>query len=116
MQRHTPEGVILACDFCGCDWDMVKPMIEGHQGSILCIDCLAKAIEQAVAMSGAFKCILCLRDFEANQRGWQPTEPGDGANEDAVVCYDCIQQADRAFDKDPETDWDRRIEPNDRWR
>ena len=38
------------------------------------------------------------------------------ANADAALCWDCIQQADRAFAKDPDTDWDRKISPTNRWR
>ncbi len=116
MQRQTPEGIILACDFCGIDWDMVKPMIEGHQGSILCIDCLAAAIDGAAERDSAFKCTLCLRELDPGERAWaHPTAPTE-AHEDAVVCWDCLQQADRAFAKDEDTDWQRRIPPDKRWK
>jgi hypothetical protein len=108
MQKHTDEGVILCCDFCGEEWDMVKPMIEGHQGSILCLSCLDSAIDAADSNAEPFKCTLCLRDFEADEMAW--------ASSGATACYDCLQQADKAFDKDPDTDWTRKISPTDRWR
>jgi hypothetical protein len=100
--------VILCCDFCGEEWDMVKPMIEGHQGSILCLSCLDRAIDGAAPADEPFKCTMCLRDFDSGQRAWS----GSGA----AVCFDCLQQADRAFDKDPDTDWSRKMPPNERWR
>ena len=108
MQRHTDEGVILCCDFCGTDWDMVKPMIEGHQGSILCLACLACAIDEATPREQPFQCTLCLREIGAGARAWAAGQ--------ATVCFDCLQQADRAFDKDPDTPWTRRIDPDQRWR
>lgn len=108
MQKHTEEGVILACDFCGAEWDQVKPMIEGHKGSILCLACLARAVDEAADAPEAFTCTLCRQDKEAGTRGWR--------SGGAAVCYDCVQQADRAFAKDPDTEWDRKIAPDDRWR
>ena len=100
--------MILCCDFCGDEWDMVKPMIEGHQGSILCLACLGRGIDEAAESDHPFKCTMCIRDVDAGERGW--TSSG------ATVCYDCLQQADRAFDKDPDTEWTRKIPPSDRWR
>jgi len=87
---------------------MVKPMIEGHQGSILCLNCLGRAIDEATDFDDRSKCTMCLRDLEGDERGW--------SSSGAMVCYDCLQQADRAFDKDPDTEWTRKIPPNDRWR
>jgi len=108
MQKRTDEGVILCCDFCGEEWDMVKPMIEGHQGSILCLPCLGRAIDEANEHDQPIKCNMCLRDFDPGQKAW--------TRNDATVCLDCLQQADRAFDKDEDTDWSRKIPPDDRWR
>jgi len=108
MQKRTDEGVILCCDFCGDEWDMVKPMIEGHQGSILCLTCLDRAIDEASEQAEPIQCTMCLREFEAGEQAWRSNE--------ATVCFDCLQQADRAFDKDPDTDWTRKVPPSDRWR
>lgn len=116
MQRHTDEGVVLACDFCGTDWDMERPMIEGHQGSILCLDCLARAIDEARPSDEAFDCTLCLVEREPPMKQWTHPQPGEDANPKAIVCWDCIQQADRAFGRDEDTDWRRRIPPDERWR
>ncbi len=116
MQRHTDEGVVLACDFCGTDWDMIKPMIEGHKGSILCIDCLRRAIEEAAPSEAAFACTLCLVDRDPPMNQWTHPEPEETANRDAVLCWDCCQQADRTFSRDQDTDWQRMIAPTRQWR
>lgn len=115
MQRHTRDGVILACDFCGTDWDMTQPMIEGHQGSILCLGCLAAAIEKAAESPGDFKCTMCQRDLDAGEKAYAPDPRPEDANDQATVCWDCTQQADRTFAKDPDTDWERKIPANKRW-
>lgn len=115
MQRHTPDGVILACDFCGTDWDMIQPMIEGHRGSILCLPCLARAIDQAGEWSEGFSCTMCRREFEAGEKAYRPTAAVEQANPQAIVCWDCVRQADRAFASDPDTDWQRKIAPDKRW-
>jgi len=116
MQRTTDEGVVLACDFCGTDWDMIKPMIEGHKGSILCLDCLSRAIDEAAPAEGEFGCTLCLVDRDPPMKRWVHPEPADGANPDAQLCWDCIQQADRTFGRDADTEWERRIPPDSRWK
>lgn len=116
MQHHTEEGVFLACDFCGIDWDMERPMIEGHKGSILCLDCLGRAIDEASSSSEPFDCTLCLVEREPPMARWAHPEPGEDANAAATVCWDCLQQADRTFARDKDTDWSRRIPPDDRWR
>lgn len=116
MQRQTNEGVLLACDFCGTDWDQVKPMIEGHRGSIVCLDCLGRAVEAAAAADAAFKCTMCQQDREPATPVYRNPAPDEQANIEAALCWDCIQQADRAFSKDPDTEWERKIKPTDRWR
>lgn len=116
MQRHTDEGVVLACDFCGTDWDQVAPMIEGHRGSILCLTCLGRAIDEATEPAEPFTCTLCTQQRQAEMKMYRNPAPPTEANEQAALCWDCAQQADRAFAKDPDTEWQRRIDPSDRWR
>ena len=94
------EGVVLACDFCGTDWDQRIAMIEGHRGSIICIDCLGRAIAEAAE--------LCLVERSGEMKAWAgdpAARPDAGA---AVVCWDCIEQADRAFARDQDTPWQRK--------
>ncbi len=117
MQRTTPDNlIVIACDFTGLDWDERIPMIEGHRGSVLSLDALAMAIDGAEPIDEPTPCTMCLREIETGTRAWRHPEPPDDANPDAVICWDCIQQADRAFAKDPDTDWDRKIPPTGRWR
>jgi hypothetical protein len=117
MQRRVPEGVQFLCDFCGTFWDEVIPMIEGHKGSIVCLDCLARAAEQAAPADQPFTCTMCLRPQEPGTKRYRP-RPEDrsiDANPAASMCWDCIEQADRAFDRDPDIPWTRKTPPSDRW-
>lgn len=117
MQRTTADNmIVIACDFTGTDWDERIPMIEGHRGSVLSLDALALAVDGAVPVAETASCTMCLRDIEPPTRAWRHPDPPDTANPDAIICWDCIQQADRAFDKDPDTQWTRKIPPDGRWR
>lgn len=113
MQRRTPDNlVIISCDFCGDDWDEVKPMIEGHHGSIICLECLKAALEEADENASRFECTMCLRDLGAEMKRYRPSRSADaalpqGANPHAAICIDCINQAAGTFSKDPDVDWKR---------
>jgi len=119
MQRNTDEGVILACDFCGATWTpdgSGRPMIEGHRGSILCLDCLSRAVAEAIESAAPFNCTLCTQEVQPPMKVWEhPQKPAE-ANAEAALCWDCTQQADRAFSKDADVQWDRQIPPDNRWR
>ncbi len=108
MQRRTDEGVIIACDFTGRDWDGHSPMIEGHQGSVISLEALDMAVEQAAPAAEPVECTMCLRRREPPMKVWRHPQPPAGANPDAVICWDCITLADRTFAKDPDVDWQRR--------
>ena len=101
MQRHEDDGIIISCDFCGTDWDQVKPMIEGHGGSVLCLECFKLGFEQASPEEGEFRCTICLRDnLPSSLARWSnPRQP------QPIVCRDCINQAAGTFDKDPDVPW-----------
>lgn len=119
MQKHNADGVTLHCDYCGRLWDMHEPMIEGHQGSVLCLACLARAIDDGGnEPAKRVKCTLCLRDFDPGdgETIWQYADPPAEANAQARLCGDCAAQADRAFDRDPDTNWTRKLSPSKRWR
>ena len=113
MQRNDADGmVIISCDFCGDDWDEVKPMIEGHHGSVLCLRCVERAISDIAQNDTAFHCTLCLQEHDADVRCYKPQrKQGEslppGANVDAMLCISCLNQAAGAFSKDPDTDWKR---------
>ncbi len=98
MQRHEDNGVVLLCDFCHSEWDQVKPMIEGHHGSIICLDCLKQARAGSHGGLVPFKCSMCLREP-------LPTKMLHWEKNGAIICGDCIKQAAKAFAKDPDTDF-----------
>jgi hypothetical protein len=124
MQRRVPEGIIISCDFCGTDWDQETAMIEGHHGSVLCLECFKTAyVEAAAPASDApasvgptsaagrdFCCSLCLRTLGGDVPHWRHApmaSPPPGFNPEAVVCGDCLKQAAGAFHKDPDVPWSR---------
>lgn len=107
MQRTTPDGIIIACDFCATDWDPatgLPAMTEGHHGSVICLECLKRALIEARAGgpgAAQFGCVLC------QQKPIEPSVPhwSNPARPDAVVCRDCINQAAGVFHRDPDIDW-----------
>jgi len=103
MQRTEADGIVISCDFCLTDWDEVRPMIEGHRGSVLCLDCLRRALDASAPAETGFDCTLCLRHHEAGRKTWRnPAHPA------AALCFDCVRLAAKGFHKDPDTDfrWD----------
>ena len=106
MQKHESDGVVISCDFCGEDWDEVKPMIEGHHGSVVCLECLKAALERVRPAPGGFRCTLCLReDLPETLFRWSHDPRPAAANPQSIVCADCIQQAARTFHRDKDVDW-----------
>jgi hypothetical protein len=104
VQRQDPEGIVILCDFCRRDWDGQEPMIEGHHGSVLCLQCLQQALVEQAPGPDKFKCTLCLRfNIPPEMPRWR--HPG---NPEAVVCQECMYQAARAFhrNKDVPFQWD----------
>ncbi len=91
------------CDFCRRAWDGTFPMVEGHEGSLICGRCLTVAYTEVVlndsgsAPEGS-KCMLCLEKRE--DPSWQsPT------HEEAVVCRRCLKQGAGRLHKDPDWEW-----------
>lgn len=109
MQRTEPEGIVISCDFCGTDWDEVKPMIEGHHGSVLCLACMKAALAAIKAGDSSFPCTLCLVEKDAEVPRWshpqRSSQPLPGTNPGAILCQDCLNQAAGTFSKDPDVDW-----------
>jgi hypothetical protein len=101
MQRTDPDGIVLLCDFCRRDWDGQEPMIEGHHGSILCLECMKLALAGQTTGTEKFKCTLCLRF------NMPPTMPhwNHPANSEAIVCQECLYQAARTFSRTEGVDW-----------
>ncbi|HEV8606848.1 MAG TPA: hypothetical protein VGQ99_16005 [Tepidisphaeraceae bacterium] len=101
MQRIEDGALIVSCDFCRTDWDGVSPVIEGHRGAIICLECLKLALDSLTPAGETFKCILCLREpLPATLPRWHhPQNPATHA------CEGCIHQTADVFDRDPDIDW-----------
>jgi hypothetical protein len=101
MQREEPDGIVIACDFCRRDWDGQEAMIEGHHGSILCLECMKTALVEQAPLEGKYKCTLCLRfNMPPELPRWS-----NKTNPDAIVCQECLYQAAKAFSRNKEIDW-----------
>ena len=101
MQREEPDGIVISCDFCKRDWDGAEAMIEGHHGSILCLECLKRALAEQATGTEKYKCTLCLR---FNIPGAIPSWRNAGVSE-AIVCQECFYQAARTFSRNPDVDF-----------
>ncbi len=100
MQRNEDGGIVISCDFCLTDWDEVIVMIEGHKGSVLCLDCLKFALKLARPAEASFDCRMCLQHFEPGEPVFRhPDTP------EAAICEGCMKQAAGTFSKDPDIDW-----------
>jgi len=107
MQRRDGDGIVIACDYCGTDWDQVRPMMEGHKGSVICLACVDSAVGAIKAQAGEYNCTLCQRNqLPQDLPRWRPASQ-PGANPDAIVCRECLDQAVRTFDRDPDVDWSK---------
>ena len=59
MHGEDPDGIVIVCDFCRRDWDGQEAMIEGHHGSVLCLECLKKGLaeQKTGARSITVRCV-----------------------------------------------------------
>lgn len=113
MQRSEDGGIIISCDFCGSDWDAYdesnsRPMVEGHHGSVICLECVKQALEQMSVRVGDYRCTLCVREgLPATRPRWTHPNapPSPGLNVHAIACRACIRQAARRFHKDTDVPW-----------
>ena len=100
MQREDPEGIVIVCDFCRRDWDGQEAMIEGHHGSILCLECMKTALKEQACGTEKFKCTMCLRfNIPPELPRWSK------AGSDAIACQECLYQAARTFGRNKELGW-----------
>ena len=106
MQRNEDDGIVICCDFCGTDWDQKSPMIEGHHGSVICLECFKVAYENSTVQQGEYFCALCIREsLPESLPRWTPPSRDPKANPQAVVCHECLQQAARTFNRDEDVAW-----------
>ncbi len=108
MQRADADGIVLLCDFCRREWDGQEAMVEGHHGSIICLECVKLALEQSAQHADKYRCTLCLRfNIPPELPRWS-----NAAHPEAVACQDCIRQAAGALSKSPHTDWELPLGPS----
>jgi len=100
-------GEDFLCDFCMRCWREDLSMVEGHRGSLICVECLTQAC-RTVLLEGAgiavppyASCALCLRHISAPH--WQsPSVEGN-----PIVCQECIERSAGMLERDPSTGWTR---------
>lgn len=103
-----PEHVEMTdvlCDFCRTPWREDLPVVEGHQGSVICGTCLTVAYRSLVLLKAGtapegYKCTLCLEHRE--EPGWQSP-----AYEEACICSRCTRQAAGVLVKDKDYGWSK---------
>ncbi len=105
----------IMCDFCHRAWTEEAPMMEGHQGSCICGNCLSLAYAEVVnagenvAGDDDWLCALCLErsvDREALNRAGEPGWRSP-LHEEATICRRCIKLAAGVLQKDPDHKWAR---------
>jgi hypothetical protein len=107
-QGANPENMgpdDFLCDFCRRPWDGRSPMIEGHQGSLICGRCLTiayrvVALDEGPAGEPGPICTMCLE--QRAQANWRSP-----LHDDAFICERCIRQSAQALSKDPDAGWAR---------
>lgn len=110
---HDPKAQgneFFKCDFCHAPWAEDRPMVEGHQGSLVCCRCLSAAYIEVVHLAGGHgaqgetvvgrKCAMCLE--ERTEPHWQSPMV-----ETAYICKRCIKQSAGTLEHDEESGWKR---------
>ncbi len=105
MQREgcDPENMQaqdFLCDFCGQHWAEDRPMMEGHQGSLICGNCLTVAYTECVLgkVGEPGKCVMCLEDRD--EACWRSP-----VREEGVICRRCARQSATGLERDPDSAW-----------
>lgn len=111
---HDPAAQgseFFKCDFCRRAWAEDRPMVEGHQGSLICSGCLTAAFVEVINSKGGVarsddheKCTMCLETRDDPH--WRSP-----MFETALICRRCIRQSAQAMSKDPDSNWKRPAPP-----
>ena len=102
----NPENVLpedILCDFCGrAAWADNEPCVEGHQGSVICGNCLTKAYQSVVVNLVLEEpndtCRMCLEERE------DPVWIGS-FEPIATICKRCIKQSAGVLVKSKHWEW-----------
>jgi hypothetical protein len=114
MHHTRPDGTHISsnCDFCNVQWDPETGpiMIEGHQGSLMCVKCISAGFSALVYMSQGEDqrgelCKMCLE--KRQQPAWLSP-----MIDDARACLRCIKQGATALEKDKDARWTRPARPD----
>lgn len=95
----------VLCDFCHREWTDDLPVIEGHQGSIICGHCLKLAyrlifLDKSGNAPPNSKCTMCLEN--RSELAWQsPAYP------ESIICKRCANQAAAVLSKDKDYNWQK---------
>ncbi len=116
MHDQTAEGNdFFKCDYCRRPWADDRPMVEGHQGSLVCGQCLTVAYIEIVGgadgapptapNAGTLKardevCRMCL--VSQDEPAWRSP-----LFDDALICRRCIKQSAGVLEQDDELHWRR---------
>jgi hypothetical protein len=103
IDKENVEPEDILCDFCeSAAWAAGEPCVEGHQGSIICGDCLKLAYEKLILSESdeqsSQKCRMCLEDRD--EPSWlSKVDPS------ATICFRCMKQAAAVLQKSKHWDW-----------
>jgi len=100
-EQVQPEDIL--CDYCHrAAWAAEEPCVEGHQGSIVCGECLTLAYSDLVLQKTERKaigaCRMCLEDREDSS--WHGI-----ADPTAFICKRCVKQSAGVLQKSTHWDW-----------
>lgn len=105
----NPEALVetdFLCNFCGRAWRADVPMIEGHQGNLICGNCVTVAYRELALSPGeqpaapSPQCTMCLE--ERNERTWESP-----VHEGQRICVRCTKQAAGTLVKDKDSNWSK---------
>ena len=93
----------ILCDFCHKPWGGNHAMIEGHEGSVICGQCLTVAftflcLGDAPESPKGTKCNMCLEERE--EPLWQSP-----LHEDAWICRRCSRMGATSLDRSKDFEW-----------
>ncbi len=106
MHDHSVQGNdFFKCDFCHKPWADDRPMVEGHQGALICSQCLTPAYVDIVHAGGGkelveAKCSLCL-EARPEAKWASPLFP------ETIACRRCIKQCAGVLEHDEDHNWKR---------
>ncbi len=107
---HDPKATgndFFKCDFCMKPWSEGLPMVEGHQGSLICAHCLsvaytALALNNENSAPAGYTCSMCLE--QRDDPAWVSPIRAEG-----VICKRCARQAATGLQKDPDSNWQKPV-------